>query len=49
MVLFFETSYPSGDSIPLGNIVGKALETPGHTPACMTYSFGDSLFVGKKK
>ncbi len=27
-------------------MVGCALHTPGHTPACMTYVLGDAVFVG---
>lgn len=30
----------------IGSLVGKALHTPGHTPACMTYVIGDAAFVG---
>ena len=37
-----------GDEAPLklGPITGRAMSTPGHTPACMTYLFGDCAFVG---
>jgi glyoxylase-like metal-dependent hydrolase (beta-lactamase superfamily II) len=34
------------DTIKIGNMVGHAMHTPGHTPACMTYVLGDSVFVG---
>ena len=27
-------------------MAGLALHTPGHTPACMTFLFGDAIFVG---
>jgi glyoxylase-like metal-dependent hydrolase (beta-lactamase superfamily II) len=30
----------------LGQIEARALHTPGHTPACMTYVIGDAAFVG---
>ena len=30
----------------IGNITVKAIPTPGHTPACMSYLIGDALFVG---
>eukprot|EP01127_Copromyxa_protea_P011041 TRINITY_DN2744_c0_g1_i1.p1 TRINITY_DN2744_c0_g1~~TRINITY_DN2744_c0_g1_i1.p1 ORF type:complete len:315 (+),score=41.46 TRINITY_DN2744_c0_g1_i1:78-1022(+) len=42
----FDVYLKEGDTISLGSIQGKAIETPGHTPACMTYEFGNSLFVG---
>ena len=31
---------------PLGSLNARALHTPGHTPACMTYLIGDAAFVG---
>ncbi len=30
----------------VGNIPGRVLQTPGHTPACCTYLIGDAAFVG---
>eukprot|EP01124_Arcella_intermedia_P006614 TRINITY_DN13926_c0_g2_i1.p1 TRINITY_DN13926_c0_g2~~TRINITY_DN13926_c0_g2_i1.p1 ORF type:complete len:325 (+),score=43.21 TRINITY_DN13926_c0_g2_i1:932-1906(+) len=33
-------------NLKLGNVTCKILETPGHTPACLTYVLGDSVFVG---
>ena len=35
-----------GDAIQVGELTGIAMHTPGHTPACMTYVFGDAVFVG---
>lgn len=35
-----------GDVIPLGNLSIKVLETPGHTPGCVTYMVGNYLFSG---
>lgn len=32
--------------IDFGSLHMKAIPTPGHTPACMSYQFGDALFVG---
>src|SRR5581483_2497168 len=29
-----------------GGLPGRALHTPGHTPACLTYLIGDAAFVG---
>lgn len=34
------------EEIHFGSLKMKALPTPGHTPACMSYQFGDSIFVG---
>ncbi len=35
-----------GDTFRIGELQGRALHTPGHTPACMTYLIGDAGFVG---
>lgn len=35
-----------GDTFRIGELEAKALHTPGHTPACMTYVIGDAVFVG---
>lgn len=42
----FDRLLDDGEPIALGSIGGRALSTPGHTPACMTYVFGDAAFVG---
>lgn len=42
----FGKLFTDNESIPLGNIKGVAVHTPGHTPACMTYVFGNAAFVG---
>jgi glyoxylase-like metal-dependent hydrolase (beta-lactamase superfamily II) len=42
----FDALFNDGDSIRIGTLEGKAMHTPGHTPACMTYVFGDAAFVG---
>ena len=42
----FDTLFLDGDKIPLGDIEGRVIHTPGHTPACVTYLFGDAAFVG---
>lgn len=34
------------EEISFGSIKMKALPTPGHTPACMSYLFNDAVFVG---
>ena len=30
----------------IGNIDSRAIQTPGHTPSCMTFVIGDAAFVG---
>jgi glyoxylase-like metal-dependent hydrolase (beta-lactamase superfamily II) len=42
----FDRLIKEGESIPFGNLSFKALYVPGHTPACMAYEIGDSIFVG---
>lgn len=42
----FDVLLGGGDVIKLGELEGSVMETPGHTPACVTYVFGDSAFVG---
>lgn len=42
----FDKLFVDGDTFMVGTIEGKALHTPGHTPACMTYVIGDAGFVG---
>ncbi|PKM21828.1 MAG: MBL fold metallo-hydrolase [Gammaproteobacteria bacterium HGW-Gammaproteobacteria-14] len=42
----FNKLFEDGDSFTLGGIEARAIHTPGHTPACMTYVIGDAVFVG---
>jgi len=42
----FDQLLKDGDTLQVGQMNGCALHTPGHTPACMTYVFGDAIFVG---
>jgi glyoxylase-like metal-dependent hydrolase (beta-lactamase superfamily II) len=35
-----------GDELSLGEQVIKVMETPGHTPACVSYVIADAVFVG---
>ncbi len=42
----FDVLLSDGDEVPIGNITGTVIHTPGHTPACNTYVFGDAAFVG---
>jgi glyoxylase-like metal-dependent hydrolase (beta-lactamase superfamily II) len=42
----FDHLFKDGEAFTLGNLEGRAMHTPGHTPACMTYVIGDAAFVG---
>ncbi|MBK3867742.1 MBL fold metallo-hydrolase [Pseudomonas stutzeri] len=42
----FDHLFHDGDSFQVGNVQARAIHTPGHTPACMTYVIGDAAFVG---
>ena len=42
----FGKLFEDNEEIKLGDLSAVAMHTPGHTPACMTYVFGDAAFVG---
>lgn len=42
----FDALFNQGDSFHIGQMRGDVLETPGHTPACLTYVIEDAAFVG---
>ena len=42
----FDRLFSDGDSYMIGGMRVVALETPGHTPACMTHVVGNAAFVG---
>jgi glyoxylase-like metal-dependent hydrolase (beta-lactamase superfamily II) len=42
----FDVLMADGDALALGTLEIRALHTPGHTPACVTYLVGDAAFVG---
>ncbi|MEA3252838.1 MAG: MBL fold metallo-hydrolase [Pseudomonadota bacterium] len=42
----FDRLFEEGDTFAIGNLQGRVLHTPGHTPACLTYVIGDAAFVG---
>lgn len=42
----FDRLLNDGDTLPLGDLVGKVISVPGHTPACVAYQFGEAVFVG---
>ena len=42
----FDLLLTDGQKLPLGRFAIEAMHVPGHTPACMAYSVGDTVFVG---
>jgi glyoxylase-like metal-dependent hydrolase (beta-lactamase superfamily II) len=42
----FDVLLADGDPIALGNMTGRVMYTPGHTQACISFVFGDAVFVG---
>jgi len=42
----FDHLFKDGDIFQIGSMGARAVHTPGHTPACMTYLIGDAGFVG---
>lgn len=42
----FDHLFHDGEVFQLGHLDVKVFDTPGHTPACISYSIKDALFVG---
>ncbi|WP_458525330.1 MBL fold metallo-hydrolase [Onishia taeanensis] len=42
----FDRLFEEGDTFAIGELEGRVLHTPGHTPACLTYVIADAAFVG---
>ena len=42
----FDHLFTDNETYQIGQLAGKALLTPGHTPACMAHYIGDAIFVG---
>jgi len=42
----FDRLLADEERLPLGQLEIRVIETPGHTPACVTYVAGDAAFVG---
>ena len=42
----FDHLFKDGEEFQIGALSVRAMHTPGHTPACMTYVMGDAAFVG---
>ena len=42
----FDQLFDDGDTYQIGVMTAFAMDTPGHTPACMTHVVGNAAFVG---
>ena len=42
----FDRLLHDGETFAIGALTAEALSVPGHTPACMAYRVGDTVFVG---
>lgn len=42
----FDRLFADGERFAIGSLDARAMHTPGHTPACMTYLIGDAAFIG---
>jgi len=42
----FDKLIAHGETLQAASLEVKAIATPGHTPACLTYQIGDALFTG---
>lgn len=42
----FDRLVRDGDTLRGGTLTIEVIETPGHTPACVTYKIGDAVFTG---
>lgn len=42
----FDRLLKDGDTFAVGGLEVQVLHTPGHTPACVSYRFGNNVFVG---
>ncbi|MFZ5929694.1 MAG: MBL fold metallo-hydrolase [Pseudomonadota bacterium] len=42
----FDRLIQDGERLHIGGLELRAMHTPGHTPACMTYLAGDAAFIG---
>jgi glyoxylase-like metal-dependent hydrolase (beta-lactamase superfamily II) len=42
----FDHLFKDGEQFDIGNLRGEVIYTPGHTPACVSYRFGNNVFIG---
>lgn len=42
----FDHLFGEDETFAVGELMGKTIYVPGHTPACVAYQLGDAVFVG---
>ena len=42
----FDHLFTDGETFSIGDLEAAVIHTPGHTPACISYHIGDTVFVG---
>ena len=42
----FDHQFEDGETFKIGDIDASVIQTPGHTPACITFVIDDAIFVG---
>ena len=42
----FDHLFEDGEAFRIGELEGRVMHTPGHTPACVSYVIGEDVFVG---
>lgn len=42
----FDHLMQEDETFSIGNLTGRVMYVPGHTPACVAYQIGDAVFVG---
>jgi glyoxylase-like metal-dependent hydrolase (beta-lactamase superfamily II) len=42
----FDHLFKDGERFAIGTVEAEVMNTPGHTPACVSYRIGDAVFVG---
>jgi glyoxylase-like metal-dependent hydrolase (beta-lactamase superfamily II) len=42
----FDHLFEDGEDFRIGELEGRVMHTPGHTPACVSYVIGEDVFVG---
>ncbi len=42
----FDRLFGADEVFAIGSLQARALQTPGHTPACISYLVGDDVFIG---
>lgn len=42
----FDQLFADGERFRIGRLEAEVMYTPGHTPACVSYRFGDAVFCG---